>query len=349
MQPSDSDDPAIEALRGVAALLVVLTHYMHFLTLTPGLWAFASTGVDLFFVISGFVFAPYFSVRPLQPAPFFVRRFFRMYPLYVCALLVYVALKPAGTGAWAEVPAHLLMGHTLQSVAIASYYNPAFWSLPPELEFYLLLPLLAPLCRRFGLGVLLAAGLAVHLLLVALSNPANPEVTTWVIAMVHAPGLLIEFLLGVLSWRLLGVRPRDLLLAMSSLILVFAMFLFSQHLPSPGLANGRAGWWVGGNIGLTAAAGYALMLAALAGIRLCRKPRWQPLCLWAGRLSYGTYLLHNAAPPVLSRLAPGLTGLPALLACLSLTLLAAWAAHVFIEAPSRRFGRRLAARLSTSV
>ena len=141
MYTAHTDDPAIEALRGCAAMLVVLTHYLHFLTSEPGLWAFASTGVDLFFVISGFVFAPYLAGRPLQLASFFTRRLFRMYPLYLCALLVYVALKPAGADAWAHFPSHLVMAHTLQSVAIASYYNPAFWSLPPEMEFYLLLSL----------------------------------------------------------------------------------------------------------------------------------------------------------------------------------------------------------------
>jgi peptidoglycan/LPS O-acetylase OafA/YrhL len=348
MHAAYTDDPAIEALRGFAALFVVLIHYIHFLTPEPGLWAFASTGVNLFFVISGFVFAPYLAGRPLQLTAFFIRRLFRMYPLYLCALLVYVALKPAGADAWAHIPSHLFMAHTLQSVAIASYYNAAFWSLPPELEFYLLLPLLAPLCRRLGLGVLVAGALATHLLLVALADPAQPGVTARVIATIHVPGLLIEFLLGALAWRLAARRTspwsRGGLLALAALALALALLMFGLQRPGASLATGRAALWLGGNIGLVAAAGYTLLVAALAGAPLFRAPRWQPLCLWAGRLSYGIYLFHNAAPQWLKHLLPGWSGLPALLACLALTLLVAWLAHLLIESPARRLGRRLAAR-----
>jgi peptidoglycan/LPS O-acetylase OafA/YrhL len=350
MHTAHPDDPAIEALRGCAALLVVLTHYLHFLTPEPGLWAFASTGVDLFFVISGFVFAPYLAGRPMPLVAFFLRRLFRMYPLYLCALLVYVALKPAGADAWVHVPTHLLMAHTLQSVAIASYYNPAFWSLPPELEFYLLLPLLAPLCRRIGLGALLAGALAMHLLLVALADPAHPGVTARALATVHAPGLLIEFLLGALAWhlapRLTSLWQRGWLMALAALSLALALLMFGLQRPGASLATGHAALWLGGNVGLAAAVGYTLLLAALAGAPLFRAPHWLPLCQWAGRLSYGTYLFHNAAPQWLGYLAPGWSGLPALSASLALTLLVAWLAHLLIEAPARRLGRRLATRLA---
>ena len=348
MYTAHTDDPAIEALRGCAAMLVVLTHYLHFLTSEPGLWAFASTGVDLFFVISGFVFAPYLAGRPLQLASFFTRRLFRMYPLYLCALLVYVALKPAGADAWAHFPSHLVMALTLQSVAIASYYNPAFWSLPPEIEFYLLLPLLALLCRRLGLGVLVAGALATHLLLVALADPAQPGVTARAIATIHVPGLLIEFLLGALAWRLAArcTSPwsRGGLLALAALALALALLMFGLQRPGASLATGRAALWLGGNIGLAAAVGYTLLVAALAGAPLLRATRWLPLSQWAGRLSYGTYLFHNAAPQWLNHLSPGWSGLPALLACLALTLLVAWLAHLLIESPARGFGRRLALR-----
>ena len=60
------DDPAIEALRGFAALMMVVTHYAHLITPQRRAWAFASTGVNLFFVLSGFVFAPYLFGKPMQ-------------------------------------------------------------------------------------------------------------------------------------------------------------------------------------------------------------------------------------------------------------------------------------------
>src|SRR4051812_14362325 len=148
MPTARHDDPAIEALRGFAALMVVTVHYARFLTADAGAWGVASTGVDLFFVLSGYVFAPYFFGKPLEMVPHLVRRFFRLYPLYVCALLTYVVLKLPDPSAWRHFWAHLFMLHTLGSLAIAFFYNPAFWSLPPEVEFYLLLPVLAVLMRH---------------------------------------------------------------------------------------------------------------------------------------------------------------------------------------------------------
>ena len=132
VSPTQSDDPLIEGLRGLAAVLVVITHFARFVTSEPGLWAFTSTGVDLFFVLSGYVFAPYFFTRPLNYRTHLVRRFFRLYPMYVVALAVYMTLKPAGE-AFNHFWVHLFMLQTLQGLDIAFFYNPAFWSLPPEI------------------------------------------------------------------------------------------------------------------------------------------------------------------------------------------------------------------------
>lgn len=51
----------IEAFRGFAAFLVVYTHFWALSPGSPSLLRFAHTGVDLFFVLSGYVFGPYFS------------------------------------------------------------------------------------------------------------------------------------------------------------------------------------------------------------------------------------------------------------------------------------------------
>ena len=78
-----SENPVIEGLRGLAAMLVVATHYAHLITDQAGAWGFASTGVDLFIVLSGFVFAPYMLGKPLYYPAHLVRRLLRLYPLYL--------------------------------------------------------------------------------------------------------------------------------------------------------------------------------------------------------------------------------------------------------------------------
>lgn len=83
---------SIELLRGIAALMVVFAHYYALTDINPGLLTFSFSGVDLFFVISGFVFAPYIFGKKFIVIPFLIRRFFRIYPLYLAALLFYVIL-----------------------------------------------------------------------------------------------------------------------------------------------------------------------------------------------------------------------------------------------------------------
>ena len=349
---SAAEDPVIEALRGLAALMVVATHYAYMLSGEPGAWGFASTGVDLFFVLSGYVFAPYFFGRRLAVGPHLIRRFFRLYPLYLAALLLYVALKLPDGGAWRHFGVHLVMGHTLSSTEVAFFYNPAFWSLPAEVEYYLLLPLLVWLVGRNGFLGLLVVSIGLHMALLAAADAGEPANSARAIAMVHAPGLLVEFLLGSAAywvgqtypgqssawWRLSAGLGSTLVVGLAYVCLIAPGL---GKVPSPSL-------WVSGNIGVGAALGYAAVVSALvclvrsvgAGARWC--------FLLMGQLSYGVYLFHNASPKLLAIVGAPSVGWVALSAALAVTLLLAWVAHHVIEHPLRRYGRALSQRVARS-
>src|SRR5690606_10593117 len=136
--------------------MVMLCHYAVLIQDVERSWLnFLYTGVDFFFVISGFVFAP-LLLSPVREntAAFAVRRAFRIYPLFLFAILFY-ALLPHKTWDNGIILQHALFLHTTISKEIAFYYNPAFWSLPVEVEFYLLLGLLVFLKIRNTTPVLL--------------------------------------------------------------------------------------------------------------------------------------------------------------------------------------------------
>ena len=83
-------NPIIELYRGIAALMVMLCHYRSIVFGDErNLLSFLWTGVDLFFVISGFVFAPHITNAKIKLNSFFIRRFFRIYPLYFLSLWIY--------------------------------------------------------------------------------------------------------------------------------------------------------------------------------------------------------------------------------------------------------------------
>jgi peptidoglycan/LPS O-acetylase OafA/YrhL len=358
-------DHAIEALRGLAALMVVVTHYIVFVLPQgqgPGVWGLAATGVDLFFVLSGLVFTRLLAHSGWSVVGYGLRRFFRLYPLYLVALLTYALLRPAD-GRWDALPAHLAMLHTY-SLKTATAYNVAFWSLPPEVEFYLLLPLLslivAVLARLGGAAMLplLATAAAVKISLVAMADPGDAPENLRSVMNIHAPGLMIEFLLGSAAavWGGHAVAPtlgRPMARACQQaaggaglLALLVLSIVYSRYLATPE-ASREAPLWLHGVVGLWAATGFAAIIIWLLPVlrESSRNVAWSRVATWAGRLSYGIYLFHNAAPHVIARWWPSLGGWALLLSSLALTLLAAAILHLVVEWPARRYGRSMAIRV----
>ncbi len=341
----------VEAWRGVASVLVVWAHWASPLGLPRGISAFSFTGVDLFFVLSGFVFAPVLLQRPVPSLRAYgLRRVVRIYPAYMVALALYVALAWMEGRPIAHLPEHVLMLH-LQSREMAFYYNPAFWSLPVEVAFYALLPLLgawqahgrAPDARaRRSILWLLSLALALRMALLGLADGATQNYAY--VLLNHVPGLLIEFFLGAWVWqRAQRPSPRALtwLWGIAGLLGWCVLAVIFVHLPT------TVPSWLSGQMGLGAALCFAALL--LASLQLSH-PGNAVLAAarWSGRLSYSVYLLHMAW------LAPALTWSErwgaATGSAMALTglIMTALALHWFVEEPARRWGRSQAERWEQS-
>jgi peptidoglycan/LPS O-acetylase OafA/YrhL len=335
--------------------------YAHFWAFSGADWPplrLAHTGVNLFFVVSGFVFAPYLFGRLLDLRAHALRRFFRIYPAYLVALAVYAALKTGEGQPLRYLAEHLTFLH-VQSKEMAFYYNPPFWSLPAEVEFYLALPLLAGLARQASywwgprgreallLGLLLtAAGLRWALGWTGDGQTQNGAY----LALFHLPGVLVEFLLGAAAWyvsmRSLSLEAR-IKLGLLGLTGWVAWAIWYGQVGDAGVEAGP----LRGLLGALTAVCFALMVAATVRAPGPAQPgaagALQALALWAGRLSYGVYLFHMAALRLAESWAAqwGLGwGTGRALAVL-LTLGLAAAVYLAWENPWRVFGRRWAARL----
>ena len=328
---------SLEAWRGLAAWMVVYAHYRPFVSPDVSLLSFSFTGVDLFFVLSGFVFAPYLFGRPLVLREFATRRFFRIYPAYFLALGIYVSLKAFSSEELPYIWQHLLFAH-LQTREMAFFYNPAFWSLPAEVEFYLILPILAMLTRgRIGRFAVLVVGALLMRMALGFTSDSPNENRSYV-WMNHLPDLLLEFMLGGVAWlisrRLKNRKGKALLLVLGLVgwLVLAGVFVKLGD-------KGIDATWARGQISWLAALAFAAMVAATA-----RLPEQVPysirlISVWAGRLSYGTYLLHFAALQLVRQHVPAMAPLAtALLAC-ALTLAASWLMYRLWENPWREFGR----------
>jgi peptidoglycan/LPS O-acetylase OafA/YrhL len=325
--------PVLEAWRGFAALLVVLAHYGPSLGLNGPVTALAFTGVDIFFVISGFVFGPLLMSRGSPNwLPFALRRATRILPAYWLALLCYVILywsSHQSTGPWAL---HLLFLH-LQSRETAFALNPAFWSLVPEVQFYLFIPVLVWVLNgsEKRLWGLVFASISLRLWLAAIADREGAD--TAFLMLHQLPGMLIEFLIGTMAWVYARSSPQSPLLALTAgLAGLMGWLLLAQWFHAEGNAIERH-IWVGGASLLASAFAAAMVLGSL-------QLRLAPICCtvarWLGGISYPLYLFHMA--PLMA-----LQGHPAL--ALGIGLALAVSVHIWFEEPIRIWGRRQSDRL----
>ena len=179
--------PQIDGLRFVAIASVALFHVYAALErgAIPLPIAFntdlAKRGVELFFGISGFILGVPFASRYLANAPpvklqqYFLRRLTRLEPPYFLGLFAWAAMQNvAAHRPLADMAPHLAASavylHNLIFGAFAGAVNGVAWSLEIEVQFYVLVPLLAMLFAISNAGARRAVILAVMLVAGLLSN-----------------------------------------------------------------------------------------------------------------------------------------------------------------------------------
>ncbi|HEY3999135.1 MAG TPA: acyltransferase [Candidatus Xenobia bacterium] len=160
----DRYHPALDGLRALAILAVMWHHAVSGL---PAWWQGGDQGVDLFFVLSGYLITALLR-RDGDLKRFYARRVLRIFPLYYAVLTVYVVLMrgaggPRADAFFAVLPAYL----TFTANWVVHRPWPPFylaWSLATEEQFYLVWPFILRVLGRYA-WVALAVGLFV-------ANPA---------------------------------------------------------------------------------------------------------------------------------------------------------------------------------
>ena len=177
-------EPGLDLLRALAIIIVVIYHAALFGFKLPGrVDRFGWIGVDLFFVLSGYLIggqllAPLARGDKVNLGRFFARRALRIMPAYFAVLAIYFLLP-----SWREYPdmSQPLWKFLLSVQNIALHGGTAFshaWSLAVEDQFYLALPfLLLFLCRRPRAAVIVPCLLVVGgIILRAFLAAQNPSV-----------------------------------------------------------------------------------------------------------------------------------------------------------------------------
>jgi peptidoglycan/LPS O-acetylase OafA/YrhL len=339
----------LDLLRSLAVLSVVAAHLwtqgtvFHLWIYDPGVNQFlhnlSFTGVMFFFAHTCLVLMLSMHRLPAmhRGRVFLIRRAFRIYPL--CWVAILLALSTSLSDVSAE-RLHLLgwRGITINALLAQNIFRSfpsvigPLWSLPWEVQMYVMLPLFFAFLRRFNrLFVVFMVWLCSSLLAVVTTMPAMPRAF-------HAAVFLPMFIAGMMAYKLLEWRATlpggHLLPAWAWPFFILGLFAVQ------GYAVGMRSFESVGGSGINAC------VCATLGIAI---PCFSEMhAAWIVRsaqqiakYSYGIYLLHVPALIFTFRYLPGLPIALKLVIFILLTATLAMISFHAIESPLIRVGKRL--------
>jgi peptidoglycan/LPS O-acetylase OafA/YrhL len=322
--------PALDGLRGLAILLVMTFHFAWVAPpvgrpakLLTFFMNFGWTGVDLFFVLSGFLITGILLDSKREPTyfrSFYARRVLRIFPLYYGVLAVTLHVLPH-FAPYDTPPLRLLLHDQWwlwtysANVSVALRHGECIWnadwlhldmlwSLAVEEHFYLVWPLLVFLLSRRSILKLSVALVALAPLVrwTALDAGVAPR-TLYCLTVFRVDSLAMGGALAVVV-REPEILPRVLrpakwaaVVAIGTVAVIVARRKFFAHLDP--LVD---------VIGFTAVAVLygAILLLTVAGPEPSRLRRFlsHPRVTFFGKYSYGAYMLHDLLGPAYGRLFP---------------------------------------------
>lgn len=354
--------PGLDLLRAIAIVWVMTFHSYIVWNITDDIrpyWQFGWMGVDLFFVLSGYligsqVLKPLARGEPLRFGDFYLRRAFRIFPAFFVVLALY-ALWPDFREQPGMQPVWQFLTYTV-NLLIDTTKNLAFshvWSLCVEEHFYLLFPLLAwVLTRRASLGktvttclFVLVGGIALRSFIwlhwmQPVQGADNNQFNTVFLENIYYPsysrldGLLAGVVLAAVQvwrphrWARMQAKGHLLMLA-GLVVLATAIWIFTD----------REGF-VATSIGYPLLSlGLALLVCAASGTQSWLG-RWRvPGARWLAAASYSMYLSHKAIFHLVQKALaayPQVHGLAAFAFYALATLLAGALLHYAVERPFLR-------------
>ncbi|MEQ1885609.1 MAG: acyltransferase [Bryobacteraceae bacterium] len=370
---SRQNEPGLDGLRGIAALLVFVYH-LRWIAGEPRLffagidWQLVAKrldiGVCLFFILSGYLLSKPFWVgvstgRWPDLSRYAVRRFARIIPAYWLVLWMIAALSPSTYTMWGMVAFGLqLVG--LHTFADYTYLGcvPVLWSIGTEMQYYALLPLLFLLANWIGRRKVWLTALALALI-IALIDPAWRFIAVQLAP--HLPGHIIpdtqsrvisDSVFYFLKWFGAGIAAQAARLFLPllnnfsriqwDLVFVLGIVAFATVVAYSSEGQWRSisrwGWPM-------SAIASALLVIASPGSHFGMWLDSPPLRI-LGNISYGIYLWHW---PVLTavfggtlpdRLGPGLAFFVCGAITLAFTCLIAWLSHLSLERPVIAWAKR---------
>src|SRR5471030_1682202 len=359
--------PQLDALRGIAALMVVLNHFVQ---VGPLWWVAKSPlrvltlgheAVILFFILSGFVLTlQLMSGRRVTYRDYVVKRICRIYLPYLCVLFAafsaisLINVEPiAWAGSWfndiwtgsfsgREILDHLLFIGQYK----ANRVLPVIWSLIYEMRISLMMPLVVYCVSRFSARTCLAAALCISLVSFAFAMGRNTDQTSrpsfsgdWAMT-AHYLGM---FIVGA-TLAFHRVRWQQWLAKGNRITLVLAasltLYFLSRSIMS--ITSGVLGQYIFDWCVVAGAAG--LVCTAIASRRFTLALAKRPI-VFLGTISYSLYLTHTVVLLTVVHLMPASgSAWRSIVTAAVLVIPVGAVTHFVVERPSILLGKFLTGR-----
>jgi peptidoglycan/LPS O-acetylase OafA/YrhL len=326
------------------AAMVILQH--------AGVSALGAWAVDIFFVLSGYwvcrMWQEKYRMQPRPVLTFFASRFWRLWPTYVVcnliALVVFARFSPCWVSEEAIMAHPGWIARTLAIVSAGSQFDlvSPIWSLDIEMQFYLVLPLLAwVVARIFGLPlmwrhVLLAMALSALAVIFVRKAPLESNLRL-------LPNYLAFFLVGMITYFSGWLPSRRI--GLGSAALAAGVLLAMMCLPgwrdvlSPEAARTSQ---VALHFQNTALCGALAVLAAPYALFTATQPS-PPLDRHFGSISFVVYLFHYPLQQFMGWTGYGHSNSPIVRSTLEVALLTVGtlAIYCYVDLPSEHWRHAL--------
>jgi peptidoglycan/LPS O-acetylase OafA/YrhL len=360
----------LDSLRGLAALSVLIGHYLNLFRVESGPFVSIGRGIALttytplyalmagheavvfFFVLSGFVLSLQFlKNKPVQYGSFAIKRIFRIYVPYLATLIVALAccqffysgrindLSSWFNGPWSErISGTAVRDHFIFLGYFKSdRFDPVLWSLVHELRISLVFPLLVAFLLRRTWKVNLAVALALCFLGTTVTLAfIKFKIHNYSLTVQYVPMFIVGFLLAqniraIWTWY----RKMPAVFRVGCAGFGFVLYTFSHLLP------GRISYFAD----VPTAIGAALMV--ITGLCSTRTSTFlkQRVVKFFGDISYSLYLYHAVVLLSLTHIFYGRIPIGIILVmAATMTVVVSWLSYKYIELPAIKGGKFCSAR-----
>lgn len=362
--------PYIDALRCFAILIVIACHSSQSAPLSPSYFRLlidqGQRGVQLFFVVSAFTLLLAWNARHEKILSFYIRRLFRIAPMFWLSIFLYLWLFGLGNRYWA--PEGIRFSNIFYTFFFLHGWSPfnfngvidGGWSVGVEMMFYLIFPLLVFFIRGWQASFLFLLASCIfsyfalnltfeHYLDIWPYIAKDHEYTVWNLVNLWLPTQIPVFAFGFLLYYSVKIFDGKISPTFNYLLAIFSLFLMTYlaFRPDPySIFYGK----------ITIYTVYAACFSLFAFTLSQGAFKWMvnPLSCYIGKISYSLYLLHfavlnvftgeikNLIEHLIPELGFGWCYFISFYLCVVLiSVLASTITYFLIEKPSIAFGNRI--------